>query len=127
MAAATEKALELRRRMVGHYYAWTPLVADLTLYLRVPNVDIFEKEEWLAEEDIEVIHVCDPQAYLDAVDAIDSHASLTSIGRCRDGKCIKCDADVDFSVHWDDDGKVSSVLRTQLTGNSDEPNTAPQG
>ena len=127
MTAPTERAEKLREMLKGHFYAWVPLIADLTLYLRIPNVDIFDKQPWLMDEEIEVIHPCDAASYIEAVETEDKEASSKFIGRCRDGVCTKCGVEVEYSVHWDDDEDHSSVIRTQLTGNSDESAAAPEG
>ena len=96
MGKPTEAAIRLRDAFAKKtgYYLWEAYDEALTLYVRTPNPEMFEKETWLEEESITVIHMCDITAYWAAVDACDTEASSKYTGYCRNGKCLKCMVEV---------------------------------
>lgn len=74
------------------YYHWFPASDDGTLLARIPRK--LEGEEWLDDEGHEVLHLCDPEKYLNAVKARDLEASSKYVGYIRKAKCTKCGFEV---------------------------------
>lgn len=72
------------------YYDWTPLNADHTVFRRDPVPERNLEEEWLKDEQPEVIHFCDVTKYRKSIENYDKLGSSLYIGYVREGACYKC-------------------------------------
>ena len=87
------------------YYRWAPLGegAEQAWLYRVPRDDL-PNEQWLKEENSEVIHICNPAKFLEKVEARDKEGSAEYNGYIRDSagklvdettmKCARCKRDM---------------------------------
>ena len=83
------------------YYTWTTLGegALATWVMRFPREDL-DDEAWLRKEAADMLHVCQPVKYIEAVERKDKEASSKYVGYVRDidgtmmdtneFKCMKC-------------------------------------
>lgn len=83
------------------YYHWAPLGSDAlaTWQIRIPREDKAD-EDWLKEESADVVHICHPVPFLEAIEIRDKEASALHVGYVRDAnvnlenldefKCSKC-------------------------------------
>ena len=83
------------------YYTWTALgEGPLAVWvIRFPREDL-DDEQWLRDEAADMLHVCQPLQYVEAVERKDKEASSKYVGYVRDldgdltdkgeFKCMKC-------------------------------------
>jgi hypothetical protein len=83
------------------YYTWTSLGEEaLAVWImRCPREDL-DDEQWLRDEAADMLHICQPVQYVEAVERKDKEASSKYVGYVRDVdgdltdreefKCMKC-------------------------------------
>jgi len=97
---ALDIIVEKLRNSTG-YYKWATLGEDAerTWLYRIPREDL-EEELWLKEEPSDLLHICNPVKFLEAVEARDKEGSSDHCGYVRDSdskladdtsmKCARC-------------------------------------
>ncbi len=83
------------------YYTWSSLGTgkDAVWIIRFPRMDL-DDEAWLRDESADMLHICQPLQYVEAVERKDKEASSKYVGYVRDldgelvdraeFKCMKC-------------------------------------
>lgn len=87
------------------YYTWCILGENelASWIIRFPRMDL-DDEAWLRDEQADMLHICQPLQYVEAVERKDKEASSKFIGYVRDSdgdlvdrsefKCMKCKRDM---------------------------------
>lgn len=74
------------------YYTWTALGDPKVWLLRVPKEN--KNEEWEKQENSDMIHLCHPLKFVEAMEKNDRKDLSGHSGYVVDSKCVRCKQDI---------------------------------
>jgi hypothetical protein len=72
------------------YYVWTGLGDPPVWLLRVPRTDKATDDNWQKPEKADIIHVCRPSKFLEALEKNKREDMTVYSGYVADSKCVRC-------------------------------------